>query len=127
MYFSEICKIRKSEMQPVIGIVLAEVLKSIVAESGVVPQTAPIEKDFSLDSDSDDGQEQLVGMDIETSFLDEKTAAICTLGVMSLHCSKLLFPHMATIITSLQGVSLYFHENVRYHVCLTLTQISFGL
>lgn len=35
MYFSEICKIRKSEMQPVIGIVLAEVLKSIAAESGV--------------------------------------------------------------------------------------------
>lgn len=49
------------------------------------------------------------------------------LGNICLNCMTLVFPNLPVIIKSLQDMCFYMHENIRYHVCLTLTQIAFGL
>lgn len=38
-----------------------------------------------------------------------------------------MLPHLERVCKVLEDLSGYYHENVRYHVCLTMTQISFGL
>lgn len=127
-YFSEISKVLKSDMKPILKTVLEEVMKSLVSEEGIVPVVDEKKAgDFSLDSDSDDEEGQVTGLDIDTSFIDEKAAAIHALGNIFMNCSTLCFPNLAHIITSLEDMVFYVHENIRYHVCLTLTQIAFGL
>lgn len=113
-------------MAPILTTVLTEIMKSLNSEEGIKPKVEGKKKDFSLDSDSDSA-EDFVGFDIDNSFIDEKAAAIHALGNIALNCSSLVFPHMAQIIASLQEMCFYVHENIRYHVCLTLTQIGFGL
>lgn len=49
------------------------------------------------------------------------------LGNICLNCMTLVFPNLPVIISSLQDIAFYMHENIRYHVCLTMTQIAFGL
>ena len=66
-------------------------------------------------------------MDVDVSFLDEKSAAVHALGSLALFCSSLLLPRMQEILDTLSAISFYFHENIRYHVCLTYTQIAIGL
>ncbi len=63
----------------------------------------------------------MVGFDIETSFIDEKAAAIHAIGNIALYCSSLVFPNLALVIASLLECGFYMHENIRYHVCLSLT------
>lgn len=80
---------------------------------------------FSLDSDSEEGD--IAGIDIDPEFLDEKCAAVHAIGNLALNCSGLMQPHLERVCKILEELGSYYHENVRYHVCLTLTQISFGL
>ena len=82
-------------------------------------------KGFSLDSDSDDGE--VAGIDIDPDFLDEKCSAVHAIGNLALNCSGLMHPHLERVCKVLEEMGFFYHENVRYHVCLTLTQISFGL
>lgn len=108
-------------MAPILSIVLTEIMKSLASEDGIKTKTEQKQKsDFSLDSDSDE-DEQVVGIDIDQGFIDEKAAAIHALGNICQNCSSLVYPHLATIITSLQEVGFYLHENIRYHVALTMT------
>jgi len=107
-------------MAPIMTVVLTEIMKSIKSEEGIRPKIDKKKKDFSLDSDSDSGDE-FVGFDLDNNFIDEKAAAIHALGNICLNCSSLVFPHMASIITDLQEMTFYVHENIRYHVCLTMT------
>lgn len=81
---------------------------------------------FSLDSDSEEGGD-IAGIDIDPAFLDEKCAAVHAIGNLALHCSGLMFPQLERVCKTLTDLASYYHENVRYHVCLTLTQISFGI
>jgi len=81
-------------MAPILSTVLTEIMKSLDSEEGIKPQIETKAKDFSLDSDSEEGDE-VVGFDIENSFIDEKAAAIHALGNIALNCSSLVFPHMA--------------------------------
>ena len=94
----------------------------------MIEKTAEKKKDagFSLDSDSDD-DEEVVGLELDTNFIDEKTSAVHALGNLCLNCSGVIQPYMQEILKTLDDVSMYFHENVRYHVCLTYAQIAFGL
>jgi hypothetical protein len=103
-------------MAPIMTVVLTEIMKSIKSEEGIKPQLDKKKKD----SDSDSGDE-FVGFDLDNNFIDEKAAAIHALGNICLNCSSLVFPHMASIITDLQEMTFYVHENIRYHVCLTMT------
>jgi hypothetical protein len=66
-------------------------------------------------------------MDVDVNFIDEKTSAVHALGNISLFCTTLILPRMQEIIDVLGAISFYFHENIRYHVCLTYTQIAIGL
>jgi hypothetical protein len=79
-----------------------------------------------LDSDSED-EADLVGMDVDVNFIDEKSAAVHALGNISLFCPSLILPRMQEIMDVLSEISFYFHENIRYHVCLTYLQIAVGL
>jgi len=120
-YFGEISKVLKSEMQPIFDTVITEIIKSIESEDGIVPQTkTKTPGDFSLDSDSDEGEE-LVGFDINNQFIDEKATAIHALGNISLNCSGLLYPYLEKTVKLILEFGGYVHMNIRYHVCLTIT------
>ena len=43
-------------MAPVLSTVLTEIMKSLSSEDGIKPQTEKKQKDFSLDSDSEDDE-----------------------------------------------------------------------
>jgi len=61
------------------------------------------------------------------NFLDEKSSAVHCLGNLALHCPGVIQPYMERIMKTLEDLSAYFHENIRYHVCLTYAQIAMGL
>jgi hypothetical protein len=66
-------------------------------------------------------------MDVDVNFIDEKTSAVHALGNICLFCTTAILPRMQEIIDVLGAISFYFHENIRYHVCLSYTQIAMGL
>lgn len=81
-------------MAPIFNIVMEQLMKSLESDEGIKPQVESKEKaDFSLDSDSEEG-DQVVGFDIDTHFIDEKAAAIHAIGNISLNCSTLMFPYI---------------------------------
>ena len=68
--------------------------------------------------------EGIVGIDLEG--IDEQSSAIHCLGNLSLNCSSLMQPYLEEVCAKLKVLGDYMHENIRYHVCLSLTQIAFG-
>lgn len=115
-------------MAPIFETVLNEIVKTCESEDGIKETTVAKDKaqGFSLDSDSSD--EEVVGIDVDHNFIDEKASAIHALGNMGLNCAGLMLPHLERVTKVLiDELGFYFHENVRYHVCLTLTQFAFGL
>ena len=117
-YFAELARVIKLEMAPIINVVIDEILKTCKSEEGVKQQVEGKTKDaYALDSDSDEGE--LVGIDVDVNFIDEKSAAVHALGNISLFCLDLLMPRMEEILAALSDISFYFHENIRYHVCQT--------
>ena len=66
-------------------------------------------------------------MDVDVNFIDEKSSAVHALGNIALFCPGLILPRMPKILDVLDGISFYFHENIRYHVCMTYLQIAIGL
>jgi hypothetical protein len=127
-YFSEISKILKSDMAPIFETVITEILKSVESDEGIKHETAAKDKEegFSLDSDSEEG-EQVTGINIDTNFIDEKSSAIHALGNIALYCPGLMISRLEEVVNALMECGFYLHENIRYHVCLSLTQIAFGL
>lgn len=69
-----------------------------------------------MDSDSED-EAELVGMDVDVNFIDEKSSAVHALGNIALFCTSLILTRMQEILDILNEISFYFHENIRYHVC----------
>ena len=128
-YFAELVRILKDEMAPIINTVLDEILKSCKSDAGFQEEHAKKSKDaFSLDSDSEDeNQASLVGMNVDVNFIDEKSAAVHALGNIGLFCGGLILPRMQEIVDVLGEIGDYFHENIRYHVCMTYLQIAVGL
>ena len=118
-YFAELVRIMKAEMAPIINQVLDEILKSCKSEAGVTQELETKKKEaFSLDSDSDD-EAELVGMDVDVNFIDEKSSAVHALGNIALFCSGPILPRLSEIVEVLSELGEYFHENIRYHVCMT--------
>ena len=79
-----------------------------------------------MDSDSED-EAEFVGMDVDVNFIDEKSSAVHGLGNIALSCPGLILPRIQEILDVLSEISFYFHENIRYHVCMTYMQIAVGL
>lgn len=71
-----------------------------------------------MGSESED-EAELVGMDVDVNFIDEKSSAVHALGNICLFCPTLILPRMDEILNVLSEISFYFHENIRYHVCMT--------
>jgi hypothetical protein len=115
----------KSQLAPIFDAVLNATIVAAESEDGMRVVEAEKDDGFSLDSDSENGD--IAGIDIDPAFLDEKCAAVHAIGNLALHCSSLMFPQLERVCKTLSELAGYYHENVRYHVCLTLTQISFGL
>ena len=114
-YFSDISKILKSQFAPILDSVLQPILEVITADDGILEKvTDKKDKGFSLDSDSED--EEVVGIDLDSNFLDEKAAAIHTLGNICLNCAGIMQPYMSKVMETLKTVEMYFHENIRFHV-----------
>lgn len=132
-YFSSIVKILKTDIGPIVPTILEEVLKSIASQGGIRETTMnqinaeSKKKDFSLDTDSEEDDDEVVGMDIDINFLDEKSAAIHCLGHLCLFAMPCLVDKLPQILNELKELHKYFHENIRYHVCMTYTQIAVGL
>lgn len=114
-------------MAPIIDQVLTAVLASCKSEKGIVKVEENAQnKQFSLDSDSDD-EGGVIGMDVDVNFIDEKSAAVHALGNLCVFCPSLVFARLPEILEVLKDIAFYFHENIRFHVCLTYSQIAFGL
>jgi len=120
-YFSEIAKILKSQMAQIIPMIIEPILEATETKVGAV-KVEHAEGEFDLDDDDEDDEEML--LDLEG--VDEQVAAIHALGNMSLYCSGIMQPYLEKICEELLKLGTYVHENVRYHTCLTLTQIAFG-
>lgn len=71
-----------------------EVLKSCKSNAGVIEEVEKKQKEaFSLDTDSED-EAELVGMDVDVNFIDEKSAAVHSLGNIALFCSGIILPRL---------------------------------
>lgn len=93
-YFAELARILKLEMAPIIDQVLTEVLNTCKSNAGVKEELEQKPKEaFSLDSDSED-EADLVGMDVDVNFIDEKSSAVHALGNIALFCCQLILPRM---------------------------------
>ena len=82
-------------MAPIIDQVLTEVLNSCKSNAGIREEYAEKPKEaFSLDSDSEDDEAELAGMDVDVNFIDEKTSAVHALGSIALFCTTQILPRM---------------------------------
>ena len=104
--------------------VIIEPIISSTANKVVEVDVAKDEDEFDLDSDDDHDHDHVM-MDLEG--IDEQVAAIHALGNLCLYCSGLMQPHLQRISEAMLNIGQYVHENVRYHTCLTLTQIAIGM
>lgn len=96
---------------------MTEVLASCKSSEGIKQEVQGREKEaFSLDSDSED-ETELVGMDVDVNFIDEKSSAVHALGNLCLFCPTQVLPRMNEVLDTLSELGFYFHENIRYHVC----------
>jgi len=82
--------------------------------------------EFSLDTDSEEGDD-VIGVNIDINQLDEKASAVNALGVICLNAPKLCQNRMKDILEALEKLHFYFHENIKFHVCLAYVQITTGL
>lgn len=92
-YFSEISKIQKSKMAQLIPVIVPHILESAQTKVTAAPKIEEKGADeFDLDSDEDDEDDMMVGVDLEG--IDEQVSAIHCLGNLSLYCSGLMQPHL---------------------------------
>lgn len=125
-FFSDLSYLIKEGIQPIFEQILTEILKSCKedAEMIEVKNQKETSNKFSLDSDS---EEEIAGMDVDVGQLDEKTAAVAALGFISKNAPNCAKTKMPVILETLEGLQFHFHENVKFHVCLSYTQIALGM
>ena len=125
-YFSQISKIMKSRMAHILPVIIDPILES--CESKITEQEDKQPTDNS-DSDEDKSDDESDQCDIDEGDLDEQTAAIHCLGSLALYCSGALQPYLDRVhaqFTKLGEQVPEVHENVRYHICTSYTQIAMG-
>jgi hypothetical protein len=122
-YFAELSRILKNDMAPIINQVLDEILARCNSGEGVKNEIEKTERDaFSLDTDSED-EGAIIGIWtwMSTSFM---TNLLPATRLEIFPSSALLLPRMEEILDVLNGIAFYFHENIRYHVCLTYLPVN---
>ena len=120
-FFYSLCKLLKAGMEPYADQILVQALKSCETHEGT-----KIEKTEADDSDSeDDGDEGVYK--VRTVFLDEKTAALHTLGNLAIACPAKILAHMPRIEENLDVLFDYYHENIRMQCVTTSQQLVEGM
>lgn len=112
-------------MAPVLETVIDAVIDACETDEAETKTAEKHREGFSLDTDSDD--DEVIGVDVNLNFLDEKASALHCLGNLAVNCSGVIQPYMERICKTLDDLTLHFHENIRYHVCQTYAQICIGL
>jgi len=120
-------KVHRHEMGPIASKVVDQIIQTMHNDEGIEKVKVEKKKEaFSLDSDSADEDSELEGMDVNIYFIDEKSAAIHCLGNLFLFCPGPLLGRLEEISKELLNMGFYFHQNIRYHVAMTLSQLAVG-
>jgi len=120
----------KEDIAPIFDQVLNEILKTMNSEDDYKDETPGDGKqkkagDFSLDTDSED--ENDLGINVDYSQIDEKSSAVNALGVICMNSPKLCQGRMKEILEAQEKLHFFFHENIKFHVSMTYTQIAAGM
>ena len=59
--------------------------------------------------------------------VDEKAAAVNSLGIIAIHAPKLMAGKRKEILESMEKLHHYFHENVKFHVSKAYNDIVLGM
>jgi hypothetical protein len=121
-FFYSLSKLLKQGSEFFVDQVVAEALKSCEASEGT--------KIEEVDEDEDDSDEDMESggvYKVRTVFLDEKTAALHTIGSLSQACPSRVHPHLTRIEQNLDVLFDYFHENIRMQCVTTAQQLIEGL
>ena len=118
-FFYSLCKLLKGAVEPYADQILAQALKSCEAQEGT-----KIEEN---EDDSDSEEENDGVYKVRTVFLDEKTAALHTLGNLAIACPSKILANLPKIEQNLDVLFDYFHENIRMQCVTTSQQIIEGL
>lgn len=127
-YFSDLACLIKEDMAPIFETVINEILKTMNADDEYNEEKGEKKNagGFSLDSDSEEGDD-VIGVNVDINQLDEKASAVNALGVICMNAPKLCQGRMKDILEAQEHLHFYFHENIKYHVCLAYIQIATGM
>ncbi|CAG9311379.1 unnamed protein product [Blepharisma stoltei] len=120
-FFYLLSRLLKEQMEPYIDKVVEEAIKTCEAREGL--EVGEGESDESDEEEEEDESTYKV----RTAFLDEKTAALHTLGHLSQACPGKILPFLPRITENIEILFDYFHENIRMQVVTTAQQIIQGL
>jgi len=79
-----------------------------------------------VEDDLEDQETQLT-LKIRTAFLDEKTAALHTVGSFCKACPQQALPYLERISKVMEYLFEYYHENIRMQCVTTASQITEGI
>lgn len=121
-FFYSLSKLLKAGSEFFVDQVVLEALKSCETAEGT-----KIEEVDEDDDDSDEDMEEDGVYKVRTVFLDEKTAALHTIGSLAQACPSKVLPHLKRIEQNLDILFDYFHENIRMQCVTTAQQLIEGL
>ncbi|EAR86075.2 karyopherin, putative (macronuclear) [Tetrahymena thermophila SB210] len=113
-----------SEFEVMFDKLIEFTLKQAASEEGVTYNKNGKNGEFSLDSDSEEEDEDLLededhntAVNIKTAFVLEKSAAITAVGQFAVACPMKFIPYYEKALSILETCYNYFDENVRQQVC----------
>ncbi|EGG24503.1 importin 4 [Cavenderia fasciculata] len=118
------------DMAPYLKDVFQLLLKSALSDDGLTKNQTQsafniqgIDNDESESGANEEEEENYSGLSVRTNFLDEKSAAIHCLATLA-HClPKSFFPYVQELITALESLCQYFHEDIRFEALGCLSSI----
>ena len=121
-YFADIAQIMGPEFAPMIPKIVPFAIKSCISDEGINNEYRKSSKDdFALGSDDEEDAE-IESARVNTSFINEKNAALNSLGIISIACPKDFLPHMESGVKILELLWNYISEEVRAQVVQTSQQ-----
>jgi len=119
-YFADIARVLLTEFAPMLNSLVPLVIETCKSDQGLELEFRKSSKD-NIDIGIDEEAEQTaVGFD--SSFMDQKTAALHALGIFAITCPKEFTPYMKDCIETLDIIWNYFDETVREQVVQTYQQ-----